>query len=461
VNGASSAFTVTNTNLAPAGFQELLNASAGAGSAGVTLTGVIDGLAPGASSNNFVIGFAPGGSAGPRSGSATVALVSDGTGTSGLGLLGLPGSPVAVTGTAFNLAAGAATPAPVVVPNQRLGGVGGGSASVALNIANTAPAGAFSEALNASFAALAGDAVGNGGSVLNLAAGASNGSAMTVTVDNTQAGARSGSVTLAFASDGTGPNGNSGLAAVNLGTQTLGVSGNVYRLAQASAVTPNVVNLGSVRAGTLLSQALTLSNLAAADGFSERPERHHHRHPRPAGGRFLQRPGRRRQQHVTLRGRGHQHRRGQGRHGHAAAGLRRQRHERPRALRARHADRHRHRQRLPPGQRQRRHPEPGGAGQPARGRHADASPHAGQHRRGRWLLGGLERQHQRHRHGQRRRQRQPAGGGGLQQRAVRGCGHQHGRRQGRHRHRGAVLRRHRRQRLRRPGHRLAERDGRG
>ncbi|KPF54527.1 hypothetical protein D621_09240, partial [beta proteobacterium AAP51] len=269
VDGASSAFTLTNSNGAPAGFQEVLNASVGATTAGVTLSGAVNGLAPGASSNAFVIGFAAGGNAGPRSGSGTVNLVSDGTGTSGLGLLSLPGGAVAVTGTAFNLAVGAATPTPVVVPNQRVGGVGGGSASVALNIANTAPAGSFSEALNASFASLGGDATNNGGSVLNLAAGASNGSAMVVSLNNAQAGARSGSVTLAYASDGTGPNGNSGLAAVAAGGQTIDLSGNVYRLAQASAVTPGVVNLGTVRAGTVLSQALTLANLAAADGFSE------------------------------------------------------------------------------------------------------------------------------------------------------------------------------------------------
>jgi hypothetical protein len=269
VNGASSTFAITNTNLAPSGFQEALNASAGATTPGVTLSGAINGLAPGASSSNFVIGFAPGGSAGPRSGTGTVDLVSDGTGTSGLGLYTLASSPVAVNGTAFNLAAGGASPSPVVVPNQRVGGVGNGSASVTLNITNSAPAGAFSEALDASFASLAGDASSNGASVLNLAAGASNTSAMGVSLSNVQAGARTGSVTLAYASDGTGANGHSGLAAVSIGGQTLSLSGNVYRLASAGAVAPNPVVLANQRVGSALTRGLTLTNNSVTDGFSE------------------------------------------------------------------------------------------------------------------------------------------------------------------------------------------------
>jgi len=267
--GASSAFTLTNTNLAPAGFQEVLNATPGSTTAGVTLLGNISGLAAGASSSNLVIGFAAGGSAGARSGSADVTLVSDGTGTSGLGLLALSKGVVGITGTAFNVAVGAATPSPVLVGNQRLNGVGGGSANVALNVANTAAAGSFSEALNASFSGFGGQATTNSGSFANLAAGSSNTTAMVVSVDNTQVGNRTGSVTLAYQTDGTGSNGNSGLAAVGAGTQVINVSGNVYRLASASAATPSPVVLANQRVGGTLSQVLSLSNTAAGDGFSE------------------------------------------------------------------------------------------------------------------------------------------------------------------------------------------------
>jgi hypothetical protein len=54
----------------------------------------------------MAVGFA-GGAAGPRSGSATVNLVSDGTGTSNLGLFDLTSGIVDVSGTAFNVAVGA------------------------------------------------------------------------------------------------------------------------------------------------------------------------------------------------------------------------------------------------------------------------------------------------------------------------------------------------------------------
>ena len=56
---------------------------------------------------------------------------------------------------------------------------------------------------------------------------------MSVGVNTTSAGAKTGTVTLAYQTDGTG-NGNSGLAAIAAGSQTVNVSGNVYRLATAN-----------------------------------------------------------------------------------------------------------------------------------------------------------------------------------------------------------------------------------
>jgi hypothetical protein len=91
---------------------------------------------------------------------------------------------------------------------------------------------------------------------------------MSVGVNTTTAGAKSGTVTLNYQSDGTG-NGNSGLAAIAAGSQTIDVSGNVYRLASASAHAPEPVVIGNQRVGGTLTQALTLTNTAAADGFSE------------------------------------------------------------------------------------------------------------------------------------------------------------------------------------------------
>ena len=86
------------------------------------------------------------------------------------------------------------------------------------------------------------------GSVTNLAAGGSNGAAMSVGLDTSAAGARSGSVTIAYQTDGTGANGNSGLAAIAAGSQVINVSGDVYQLA-AGNLTSTTINFGTVQAG--------------------------------------------------------------------------------------------------------------------------------------------------------------------------------------------------------------------
>ena len=108
--------------------------------------------------------------------------------------------------------------------SQRRAGVLGGSASIALNVANNAAVGSFSEALNASFGGTTGQANTNGGSFSNLAAGSSNTTAMLVSVNNTQAGNRTGSVTLAYQTDGTGSNGNASIGPVNVGGNWSGSS---------------------------------------------------------------------------------------------------------------------------------------------------------------------------------------------------------------------------------------------
>ena len=89
-----------------------------------------------------------------------------------------------VNGTFFNAAVGSATPTPVTLGNQRVGGTG----SQLLTVSNTAAAGAFSEALNASFGANTGAATNNGGSVGTLIAGGSNAALMSVGVNTGDVG---------------------------------------------------------------------------------------------------------------------------------------------------------------------------------------------------------------------------------------------------------------------------------
>ncbi len=163
---------------------------------------------------------------------------------------------------AYNLAAAGVTPNPIVLPNQRVGG----TLQTALAITNTAPIGSFTEGLNVNFGAVTGSAIANGGSITMLAGAQTNNSAMALRLDTSTAGAKSGSAQLNLASDGTG---TSGLGLTALPMQTVAISGNVYRLASASAVATPVV-IANQRVGANLGQTLTLANTAAADGFSER-----------------------------------------------------------------------------------------------------------------------------------------------------------------------------------------------
>ena len=190
-------------------------------------------------------------------------------GNSGLAAIGAGSQVINVSGNVYNAAVGSTTPAPVVIANQRVGG----SASQTLTVANTAAAGAFSEALNASFSGATGTATNNAGSVTDLIAGGSNASAMSVGVNTASAGAKSGSVTLTYQSDGSGANGNSGLAAIAAGTQVVNVSGNVYQLA-AGQLNTAPLNFGTVQVGQSVSQLLNVSNSASgAEWLRRRPER--------------------------------------------------------------------------------------------------------------------------------------------------------------------------------------------
>jgi hypothetical protein len=177
----------------------------------------------------------------------------------------------------FGLAANAAayrlaeanTIAPVAFGNVHVGDV----VSRALTIGNLAPNDGFSERLNASFGSANDPRITFAGAVSGLGAGSSNSSSMTVGLNTAAAGGVNGAVIVNFASDGAG---TSGLGLTTLPSQSVGVSGtiettgSVFRLASASPATPNPVNFGNVRVGTSATQALTIGNTAANDGFSEK-----------------------------------------------------------------------------------------------------------------------------------------------------------------------------------------------
>jgi hypothetical protein len=98
-----------------------------------------------------------------------------------------------------------------------------------------------------------------------LNAGATDSSSLTVGIDTSSAGHKSGTATISLASDGTG---TSGFAALAIGTQTVNVSGDVYRLASASTDRRGAVRQRA-RRRRVATRTLSLTNTALADGFSE------------------------------------------------------------------------------------------------------------------------------------------------------------------------------------------------
>ncbi|MBK9956570.1 MAG: choice-of-anchor D domain-containing protein [Rhodocyclaceae bacterium] len=166
---------------------------------------------------------------------------------------------------AYNAAVGAATPTPVVIANQRVGGTG----SQMLTVSNTAAAGAYSEDLNASVTGFTGAAGFTGGNINGLLAGANNSSTMGVRVDTTLAGAKTGTVTLGYQTAGAVNGASNGLGVASAGSQTVTVSGNVYQVA-AGALQGNTLNFGTLQVGQQVSQNLVVRNTATGPaGFVE------------------------------------------------------------------------------------------------------------------------------------------------------------------------------------------------
>ncbi|MBK8960484.1 MAG: choice-of-anchor D domain-containing protein [Proteobacteria bacterium] len=255
----SQALTVTNEVPAD-GFSESLDAAFVASSGEATHDGGhIALLGAGASDDSSLAVGLDTSVAGLRSGTVTVEFASNGAGSSGLGITALASQVVDVQAEVYRLAS-ANTVAPVVFANRHVGD----AATQFLAVSNTAAADGFSERLNASLGTTSGDVSSNGGAFTLLDAGTSNDVALAVSLDTASAGHKSGTATVAFASDGAG---TSGYAAFDLGTQSVEVSGDVYRYASIGPVAD--LSFGNVHVGDLLSQSLTITNTALDDGYSE------------------------------------------------------------------------------------------------------------------------------------------------------------------------------------------------
>ena len=257
----AQALTLTN-DAANDGFSEHLDAAFNGSTGGATGTGTISLLAPeDANTTSLLVGLNTS-TVGAKSGTVTVGLTSNGAGTSSLGTTALTPQVITVNaGSVFRFAAPGVIGSSVTLANVHVGDTFGTSA---LSITNSAANDGFSEGLNAATANLTGDASA-AGTITNLP-GTSN--AISVGLGNAStgtAGARTGTVDITLVSNGTA----SGLANTALATQPVTVSGAVFNLAAANAITPSV-SLGRARVGgTFGTAALSVTNTAAAGAFTE------------------------------------------------------------------------------------------------------------------------------------------------------------------------------------------------
>ena len=256
----AQALTLTN-DAANDGFSEHLDAAFSSSTGGATGIGTISLLAPeDANTTSLLVGLNTS-TVGAKSGTVTVGLTSNGAGTSSLGTTALTPQVITVNaGSVFRFAAPGVIGSSVTLANVHVGDTFGTSA---LSITNSAANDGFSEGLNAATANLTGDASA-AGTITNLL-GTSN--AISVNLSSTAtAGAKTGTVDVLLTSNGA----NSGLANTALAPQTVTVNGSVFRLAAAGTIGSPVVFRGNHHLGDALTgQALTISNEAAADGFSE------------------------------------------------------------------------------------------------------------------------------------------------------------------------------------------------
>ena len=200
----SQALTISNT--APNdGFHEKLDAQIGSATGAATASGAFSLLAAQQTdSASLKVGLDTS-AAGVRAGTATIALQSDGMGTSGLGLTNLAPQTVNVSGTVYRLASPSAI-APVTVAAR--GGDAAPSAGAALT--NVSPD-AYTEGLKASLGGATGPFTA-GGSIASLAAGQTDGASLKVGVSTATSGVFTGSATAPLASTGAGTDGATALA---------------------------------------------------------------------------------------------------------------------------------------------------------------------------------------------------------------------------------------------------------
>jgi autotransporter-associated beta strand protein len=260
-------FLTVNNTATNDGYSESLDARFSGSSSGLTVSGSALSIGPGGSNSTALQVGINTGSVGPTSGTLSVALTSNGAGSSGLGSTALGAQTVAITGgTVYRLAS-----ANTIANPMSLGGVrvNGSFAPQSISVMNAAAADGYSEGLNVSIGSVSGGASTNGGSIYLLSPGSFDGASIVVGLGGASTstpGQVSGTVGLALASDGSG---SSALGTTPLSGQTLTLTGTIYRYAAGTLTSGTDIALGAIRQGEPAVQSLTVSNTAAADGYSD------------------------------------------------------------------------------------------------------------------------------------------------------------------------------------------------
>ena len=259
-DSASTAITLANS-ANPTAYSEALDAGILSATGAATASGSFTGLAAGAANSTSLLVGLNTSTAGALSGTDVITLSSDGTGIDGYGATSLGTQVVNVTGSVYAYAqASLANGGTIVLANTHVGQ----AASGFLALTNSAASGGYSEALDA----ILGNATAGystSGTVNALGAqGTSN--ALQVGYTAGASGAYGGAATLGLTSDGTAI--GDGLGTTTLASQAVTITGAAYAYA-APTLASSTINFGIVHVGQADGMALSLTNGALANLYSE------------------------------------------------------------------------------------------------------------------------------------------------------------------------------------------------
>jgi autotransporter-associated beta strand protein len=221
---ASQAITIQNTAAAD-GFSEKLDATFGPTSGATTNGGSVSLLAAGNSDSTSMLVGVDTSTPGAATGTVSINLASDGTGTSGYGSTSLDSQTVTVSGNVYAFAATNDLPTTINLGNIHVGESFG---TQTISISNSGIGGVdYTEGLSAAVVTISGGASSNSASFSDLRVGDAANTSLVVglgNADTNDAGNVTGTVTVALTSSGV----IDGLGDTSLGTESITVLGSVY-----------------------------------------------------------------------------------------------------------------------------------------------------------------------------------------------------------------------------------------